>query len=83
MRALRILHHGAFNPEDVQRLQNAFETAWNSLGPSIEKGVQPKARETLATVVVSAGNVSSLDEGELATVALRLFEAIWSGEQKT
>lgn len=80
MRALRILQHGAFNPEDVQRLQNAFETAWNTLGPSIDKAEHPKARETLATMVMSAGNVSSLDEGELAAVALRLFEAIRSVE---
>jgi hypothetical protein len=76
MRALRILQHGAFSPADVERLQSAFDMAWATVSPTIEQSEWTTARESLATVVVSAGNVSNLDAGELAQVALRLFRSI-------
>jgi len=81
MRALQILEHGAFDPDGVQRLQQAFDAAWETIAPSIEKAEHPKAREALATVVVSAGNVSDLDGGELASVAERIFAAIQAGQK--
>jgi hypothetical protein len=76
MRALRILQHGAFSPADVERLQSAFDKAWASISTTIPESEWTAARESLATVVVSAGNVSNLDADELAHVALRLFRSI-------
>lgn len=76
MRARKILQTGAFNPEDVSRLQNAFKCAWASVGSSVEAAEKTRCRELLATIVVSAGNVSGLDAVELAVVAIRSFEAI-------
>lgn len=81
MRARRILQTGAFNPEDLDRLQEAFDAAWTAIAPTIAPSDHASARELLATVVVSAGNVSGLDAGELATVAMRTFEAIRTGTQ--
>jgi len=81
MRARRILQTGAFNPEDLQRLQNAFDAAWETLAPSVAHADHERSRELLATVVVSAGNVSGLDAGELSAVALRTFHAIRAGTQ--
>lgn len=76
MRAIRILQHGAFTPEDVDRLQRAFEMAWTQIALSTPEHESPRAREVLATIIVAAGNISDLDTGELATVALRQFAAI-------
>jgi phosphoglycerate dehydrogenase-like enzyme len=76
MHALRILQHGAFSPAGVERLQAAFDKAWLGIEPDIDAQEKDKARESLAIVVVSAGNVSDLDADELAQVALRLFRAI-------
>lgn len=76
MRARRIIQAGAFDPEDVQRLQAAFDLGWAELLPSVKPTDIEKAREMLATVVVSAGNVSGLDAEELAAVAVRSFNAI-------
>lgn len=67
---------GAFKPEDVSRLQEAFDAAWRALAPTVPPLDHPASRELLATVVVSAGNVSGLDAEELAAVALRTFRAI-------
>lgn len=82
MRAIRILQTGAFSPEDLNRLQQAFDAAWKTVAPTVETIDQPRLRELLATVVVSAGNVSGLDAGELAAVAIRTFEAIRAGLQE-
>lgn len=76
MRARRILQTGAFAPEDVQRLQAAFELAWAELEPATVIEERGKLRELLATIVVSAGNVSGLDAQELSVVAVRSFNAI-------
>lgn len=76
MRALRILQHGAFSPAGVERLQAAFNKAWENIAPEIDARERDNARESLAIVVVSAGNVSDLDSDGLAQVALRLFRAI-------
>jgi hypothetical protein len=81
MHARRILQTGAFNPEDLNRLQGAFDTAWRTIAPTIVAADHANSRELLATVVVSAGNVSGLDAEELATVALRTFKAIRTGTQ--
>lgn len=81
MRARRILQTGAFNPDDLERLQAAFDAAWATLAPTIPDADHAQSRELLATVVVSAGNVSGLDTEELAAVALRTFHAIRTGTQ--
>lgn len=81
MRARRILQTGAFNPEDLQRLQEAFDIAWETIAGDLPSADHASSRETLATVVVSAGNVSGLDAGELAIVAIRTFDAIRAGSQ--
>ncbi|RUP11174.1 MAG: hypothetical protein EKK38_01605 [Hyphomicrobium sp.] len=82
MRARNILQTGAFNPEDVSRLQNAFKAAWASIGLAIDTADKARCRELLATIVVSAGNVSGLDAEELAAVAIRSFEAIYAGSRE-
>ena len=79
MRARRILQTGAFSPDDVIRLQGAFDAAWALVEPLIEPGDHQRLRELLATIVVSAGNVSGLDADELAAVAITSFEAIRTG----
>lgn len=81
MRARRILQTGAFNPDDLLRLQDAFEAAWKALAPTVDDADLERSRELLATVVVSAGNVSGLDTEELSAVALRTFHAIRAGTQ--
>ncbi|WP_414462697.1 hypothetical protein [Hyphomicrobium sp. DY-1] len=81
MRARRIVQTGAFDPEDVERLQAALEAAWLQLEASVPQRERDAAREQLATVVVSAGNVSGLDAEELATVAVRTFLSIRAGTQ--
>lgn len=73
MRARRILQAGAFTPDDVSRLQTAFDLAWRRVEPTVDKTNHLRAREELAIVVVSAGNVSGLDAEELAGFALRTF----------
>jgi len=82
MRARNILQTGAFNPEDVSRLQNAFKAAWASIGSAVDTADKARCRELLATIVVSAGNVSGLDAEELAAVAIRSFEAIRAGSRE-
>lgn len=82
MRARRILQTGAFNPDDVNRLQHAFKAAWASVGSNVEPADTARSRELLATIVVSAGNVSGLDAEELAAFAIRSFEAIRRGSQE-
>jgi hypothetical protein len=76
MRVRRILQTGAFSPDDVNRMQEAFDMAWAMVGRTIETAEHPRCRELLATVVVSAGNVSGLAAEELAAVAVRTFESI-------
>ena len=82
MRARRVLQTGAFDPENVNRLQNAFESAWASVGSAVGAPDKARSRELLATIVVSAGNVSGLDAEDLAEVATRSFEAIRAGSQE-
>lgn len=82
MQARKILQTGAFNPDDVNRLQNAFKAAWASVGAAVEQAEKARSRELLATIVVSAGNVSGLEAEELAAVAIRSFEAIRAGSQE-
>jgi hypothetical protein len=79
MRARRILRAGAFGPEDVDRLQEAFDMVWKFVEHDIPVTEHSAAREVLATIIVSAGNVSGLDAGELASVAERTFRAIHAG----
>ena len=81
MRARRILQTGAFSPDDVIRLQEAFDAAWATVSTTVETVDQPRCREVLATIVVSTGNVSGLDAHELAAVAIRTFESIRAGTQ--
>jgi phosphoglycerate dehydrogenase-like enzyme len=81
MRARKILQTGAFNPEDLMRLQEAFDAAWKILEPDVEPSDHARSRDFLATVIVSAGNVSGLDADELAAVALRTVHAIRAGTQ--
>ncbi|CCB65233.1 hypothetical protein [Hyphomicrobium sp. MC1] len=81
MRARRIVQTGAFDPQDVERLQAAFEAAWLQVEATVPEREREAAREYLATVVVSAGNVSDLDAEELATVAVRTFLSIRTGTQ--
>ena len=76
MRVRRILQTGAFDPENVNRMQDAFDAAWAMLAPTIETAEHPGSRELLATIVVAAGNVSGLDAKELAAAAIRTFESI-------
>lgn len=76
LRANRIIQSGAFTPEELNRLQTAFNTAWNALQPAIEASDILRSREILATVVVSAGKVSELDAEELAAFAIRTFGTI-------
>ncbi len=80
MRARRILNSGAFDPVDVNRLQTAFDIAWTALKPTFNDAEVEQSRTTLATIIVSAGNVSGLDAGELATMAIRTFNAIQADE---
>lgn len=54
-----ILQTGAFNPDDVSRMQEAFDAAWTIISPTVETAEQPRVRELLATVVVATGNVSA------------------------
>lgn len=76
MRAQRIIQSGAFTPEDLNRLQSAFDTAWKALQTTIEANDILRSREMLATVVVSAGKISALDSEELAAFAIRTFTTI-------
>ncbi len=80
MRARRILNIGAFDPVDLNRLQTAFESAWTVLMSTVNEAEVEQSRTTLATIIVSAGNVSGLDAGELAAMAIRTFEAIRADE---
>lgn len=81
MRARRIVQSGVFDPEDVERLQVALEAAWLQVEAVIPERERDDSRERLATVVVSAGNVSDLDAEELATVAVRTFLSIRASTQ--
>jgi hypothetical protein len=76
MRAKRIIRAGAFAPEDLVRLQAAFELAWQRIRPTVKEIDYPRAREDLAIVVVSAGTVSGLDHEELAAFAQRTYSTI-------
>lgn len=76
MRATRILRAGAFTPDDVTRLQTAFDLAWGRIMPTVDVAHHPEAREALAIVVVSAGNVSGLDIEELAAFAERTYSTV-------
>ena len=76
MRAQRIIQSGAFTPEDLKRLQTAFDTAWAALQHTVDASEVLRARETLATVVVTAGEISELDSEELAAFAVRTFKTI-------
>jgi hypothetical protein len=76
MRARRILSTGAFDHRDMERLQSAFNAAWTVIEPSIAETDRDASRTTLATIIVASGNVSGLDDGELAAMALRTFESI-------
>ncbi len=76
MRARRILSTGAFDHRDMERLQSAFDAAWTVIAPSIAATDRDASRTTLATIIVASGNVSGLDDGELAAMALRTFETI-------
>ncbi|WP_290989026.1 hypothetical protein [Hyphomicrobium sp.] len=49
---------------------------------AIDTADKARCRELLATIVVSAGNVSGLDAEELAAVAIRSFEAIYAGSRE-
>jgi len=77
MRARRIIQEGAFAPSDVARLQQAFDMAWKRIQLSVPEDDHARAREALATIVVSAGNISELDAGELAAFAQRTYSTIW------
>lgn len=81
MRARRIIQIGAFVPEDVERLQTAFDTAWASLAPTIPESEHAQCREILATVIVAAGNVSGLDPLELSNIAIRTFRSVRAAGQ--
>ncbi len=76
MRAQRIIQSGAFAPEDLNRLQAAFDTAWGALQHTIATDDILRSREMLAIVIVSAGKVSDLDPEELASFAIRTFTTI-------
>lgn len=78
MRSQRIIQAGAFTPEDLNRLQTAFDTAWSGLQYTIEADDVLRSREMLAIVIVSAGKISDLDPEELASFAIRTFETIHS-----
>ncbi|MBS0251270.1 MAG: hypothetical protein JSR78_09415 [Proteobacteria bacterium] len=81
MRARRILQAGAFTPDDVTRLQTAFDLAWQRIEATVDTAHHPRAREALAIVVVSAGNVSGLDAEELAGFAQRTFSTLRSVDE--
>jgi hypothetical protein len=78
MRARRIIQAGAFAPDDVARLQAAFDLAWTQVSPTVETSEHARAREALAIIVVSAGTVSGLDAEELASFAQRTYATISS-----
>ncbi len=81
MRAKRIIQSGAFDPEDVERLQRAFDLAWTKLLPKTQAADIESLRELLATVIVSAGNVSGLDAEELAQKSVRSCMSIRAANQ--
>lgn len=81
MRALHILQSGAFTPEHLDRLQSAFDATWRKVASSIAEADHSRARDLLATIVVSAGKVSDLDASELAITAERLFGDALAGER--
>lgn len=81
MRARQIIQTGAFNPEEVERLQTAFDDAWARVAPTIPEADHSQCREILATIVVAAGNVSGLDALELATTAVRTFRSVRAAVQ--
>ena len=78
MRAQRIIQSGAFTPEDMNRLQTAFDTAWSAVRHTVEADDVLRSRELLAAVVVTAGKISELDAEELASFAIRTFATIYS-----
>ena len=82
MRARRILQKGAFSPNDITLLQEAFDASWRCVSLAVEASDRPRVRELLAAIVVSAGNVSELDVEELAAVATRTFKAIHPDRRK-
>jgi hypothetical protein len=72
LRAKRIIQAGAFDPADVERLQTAFDLAWERMRSSVNPEDHARAREALAVVIVSSGTVSGLDSEELATLRAEL-----------
>jgi hypothetical protein len=82
MRARRIIQTGAFYPTDVNRLQAAFDAAWWTVASEIPSADQPAARETLATIVVTAGNVGELDAEELMHFSIRTFRGVRAASKK-
>ena len=82
MRVRGILQSGAFDPADVDRLQAAFDTAWNDIAAGVLDKDRVTSREQLATIIVATGNVSGLDAQELAVVAVRTFYSISSADQR-
>lgn len=80
MCALHVFQSGAYTPEQLDRLQFAFDIAWAKIAPSVSETEHARSRDRLAGVIVSAGKVSNLDASELAITAERLFESTRTGE---
>lgn len=83
MRARRILENaGAFNPDEMARMQAAFDGAWRQLAPSILSADHAEARELLATVIVSVSRVRlDLRPDEIVPTALQLYDQIQAGRR--
>lgn len=81
MRAKRIIEQiGAFDPDEMARLQSAFNTAWEKLKPSVAPSNEPEARELLATIVVSIAKVrADLGPDQIALEGLGVFQNAHGG----
>jgi hypothetical protein len=70
MKVRQILHDGAFDAEDLQRLQTAFDAAWLVVEPQASND-RERARERLAIIIVNLDRHLEIDE--LKTTALNIF----------
>jgi hypothetical protein len=69
MKVRQILHDGAFDGEDLERLQTAFERAWLIVEPQVTD--RESAQERLAIIIVNLDRHLEIDE--LKATALKIF----------
>lgn len=67
---------GAFGPDDLGRLQAAFDLAWQNVANTVDENSRSITREKLASLVISIANPSQVESAELAQIAIRALNDV-------